>query len=106
MTFQSPYWVSYIEMVKMVGGVPVVPFSGIEQDFKITADQLEKAITPKTRLMIFSSPCNPTGSVYNQAELRSLADVLVKHPNIVVISDEIYEHINFGGQHESLAQFH
>lgn len=101
----APYWVSYLEMIKVAEGKSVVIEAGIEQDFKITPSQLEAAITPKTKLMIFSTPCNPTGSVYTKAELRALADVLVKHPQIVVISDEIYEHIRFEGEHASLAQF-
>ena len=101
----APYWVSYLEIVKVAEGTPVVVNAGIESDFKITAAQLEKAITPKTKMMIFSTPCNPTGSVYGKEELRALADVLAKYPNIVVISDEIYEHINFSSKHESLAQF-
>lgn len=101
----APYWVSYLEIVKVAEGTPVVIKAGIEKDFKITGKDLEAAITPKTKLMIFSTPCNPTGSVYTKEELRDLADVLVKYPNIVVISDEIYEHINFSGKHESLAQF-
>ncbi len=101
----APYWVSYLEIVKVAEGTPVVIKAGIEKDFKITGKDLEAAITPKTKLMIFSTPCNPTGSVYTREELRDLADVLVKYPNIVVISDEIYEHINFSGKHESLAQF-
>lgn len=101
----APYWVSYIEIVKMVEGVPVVVNAGIETDFKITADQLEAAITPKTKMLIFSTPCNPTGSVYGYEELQALAGVIAKYPQIVVIADEIYEHINFSGKHESLAQF-
>jgi aspartate aminotransferase len=101
----APYWVSYIEIVKVAEGTPVAVRAGIETDFKITAQQLENAITPKTKMMVFSTPCNPTGSVYSKEELRALADVLVKYPNIVVICDEIYEHINFGTKHESLAQF-
>ena len=101
----APYWVSYIEIVKVSEGTPVIVSAGIESDFKITPDQLEAAITSKTKMMIFSTPCNPTGSVYSKAELRGLADVLVKYPNIVVLSDEIYEHINFGLEHASLAQF-
>ena len=101
----APYWVSYIEIVKVSEGVPVIVNAGIENDFKITAAQLEDAITPKTKLMIFSTPCNPTGSVYSKEELRSLADVIKKYPNLVVISDEIYEHINFTTKHTSLAQF-
>lgn len=101
----APYWVSYMEIVKLAEGKSVVVHAGIETDFKITAEQLEAAITPKTRMMIFSTPCNPTGSVYTKEELKSLANVIVKYPNLVVISDEIYEHINFIGKHESLAQF-
>jgi len=101
----APFWVSYIEIVKVSEGVPVVVNAGIESDFKITAEQLEGAITPKTKMMIFSTPCNPTGSVYSKDELRALADVLKKYPHIVVICDEIYEHINFTSKHESLAQF-
>ncbi len=101
----APYWVSYIEIVKVAEGIPVIVHAGIETDFKITAKQFEEAITPKTKMMIFSSPCNPTGSLYSQEELRGLANVLEKHPSIVVISDEIYEHINFVGKHQSLAQF-
>lgn len=101
----APYWVSYYEIVKVAGGIPVVVSAGIEQDFKINGAQLAAAITPKTKMMIFSSPCNPTGSVYTKEELRDLADVLVQHDRIITISDEIYEHINFGFKHESLAQF-
>lgn len=101
----APYWVSYVEIVKVAEGVSVIINAGIENDFKITGKELEAAITPKTKMMIFSTPCNPTGSVYTKDELKDLADVLKKYPNIVVISDEIYEHINFVGKHESLAQF-
>ena len=101
----APYWVSYLEIVKLAEGKSVVVPAGIETDFKITPQQLEAAITPKTRMMIFSTPCNPTGSVYTREELKGLADVIAKYPNLVVISDEIYEHINFIGKHESLAQF-
>lgn len=101
----APYWVSYVEIVKVAEGVSVIVNAGIENDFKINGKQLEAAITPKTKMMIFSTPCNPTGSVYTKEELQDLADVLKKYPNIVVISDEIYEHINFIGKHESLAQF-
>lgn len=101
----APYWVSYIEIVKVAEGTPVVVNAGIETDFKITGAQLEAAITPKTKMMIFSTPCNPTGSVYSKEELRDLAQVIKKYPQIVVISDEIYEHINFRSKHESLAQF-
>lgn len=101
----APYWVSYIEIVKVAGGIPVIVNAGIETDFKITGDQLAAAVTSKTKLLIFSTPCNPTGSVYSKDELRSLADVLAANSNIVAICDEIYEHINFSSKHESLAQF-
>ena len=101
----APYWVSYLEIVKVAEGIPVVIKAGIDRDFKISGEQLEAAITPKTKMLIFSTPCNPTGSVYRKEELKELADVLKKYPHIVVISDEIYEHINFVGKHESLAQF-
>ncbi len=101
----APYWVSYIEMVKVVEGVPVPVSAGIDQDFKITPQQLEAVITPKSKLMIFSSPCNPTGSVYTKEELAGLAAVIAKHPQLTVVCDEIYEHIRFEGNHESLAQF-
>ncbi len=100
-----PYWVSYSDIVKLNGGVPIEVKTAIYTDFKITASQLEAAITPKTKMIWFSSPCNPSGSVYSKTELRALADVLKKHPNIYVVSDEIYEHINFVGGHASMAQF-
>lgn len=99
----APYWVSYSEIVKMAGGIPVEVPTSIESDFKITADQLEKAITPKTKMMWFSSPCNPSGSVYSQEEFEQLAIILEKHPDIFVVSDEIYEHINFTDKHCSFA---
>ncbi|MBU2527021.1 MAG: pyridoxal phosphate-dependent aminotransferase [Bacteroidetes bacterium] len=99
----APYWVSYSDIVKIAEGTPVEIRTGIESDFKVTPAQLEAAITPKTKLMIFSSPCNPTGSVYSQTELEGLAGVLRKHPQIFVVSDEIYEHINFVGGHFSFA---
>ncbi len=102
----SPYWVSYPDMVKLVDGTPVFVKAGIEQDFKITANQLEKAITPATKAIMICSPSNPTGSVYSKKELELLAEVIEKYPNVYVIADEIYEHINFAGKHESLAQFH
>lgn len=101
----APYWVSYPEMVKMADGTPVIVTAGIEQDFKITPAQLEAAITPKTKLLILCSPSNPTGSVYSKEELEGLANVLAKHPKVYVIADEIYEHINYIGKHESIAQF-
>lgn len=100
-----PYWVSYSDIVKLNGGVPVEVKTSIDTDFKITADQLEAAITPKTKMIWYSSPCNPSGSVYSKEELRALADVLQKYPKIYVVSDEIYEHINFVGGHTSMAQF-
>ena len=101
----APYWVSYEEIVKMAEGVPVGIETSIENDFKITPDQLKAAINTKTKLMIYSSPCNPSGSVYTKEELRGLADVLKYHPSIVVISDEIYEHINFTNSYFSMAAF-
>jgi len=101
----APYWVSYLEIVKVAEGVPVVISAGIDKDFKITGADLEAAITPRTKLFMFSTPCNPTGSVYTKAELQDLARVLAKYPQVIAMSDEIYEHINFIGKHESLAQF-
>ena len=101
----APYWVSYPEMVKLAGGTPVYIEAGIEQDFKITPAQLEAAITPKTRALILCSPSNPTGSVYSKDELKTLADVLLRHERVIVLADEIYEHINYVGKHESIAQF-
>ena len=101
----APYWVSYPEMVKLAEGTPVIVTAGIEQDFKITPAQLEAAITPKTKALILCSPSNPTGSVYSQEELKGLAEVLAKHPQVIVIADEIYEHINYIGKHQSIAQF-
>lgn len=101
----TPAWVSYVEMVKLAEGVNVTVHAGLDQDFKITPAQLEAAITPRTRLMILCSPSNPTGSVYTKAELHGLVDVLAKHPEITVIADEIYEHINFTGEFTSLASF-
>lgn len=101
----TPYWVSYREIVKVAGGECVYVKTAIENDFKVTAEQLEKAITPKTKLIMFSSPSNPTGMLYTKEELRKLADVLVKHEHVYVMADEIYEHINFVGKHESIAQF-
>ena len=101
----APYWVSYVEMVKLAEGTNVIIHAGIEQDFKITQAQLEAAITPKTKALILCSPSNPTGSVYSKEELKGLADVIANYPDIIVLSDEIYEHINYIGQHESIAQF-
>src|SRR6201991_985323 len=103
--FPTPYWVSYSEVVKLAEGKSVFIDSTVENDFKITPEQLEAAITPKSKLFMFSSPCNPTGSVYSKAELESLVKVFEKHPDIYILSDEIYEHINFIGGHESIAQF-
>jgi len=99
----APYWVSYSDIVKLAEGVPVEVPTSIDTDFKMTPEQLERAITPKTKMMWFSSPCNPSGSVYSKQELEGLAAVLRKHPNIFVVSDEIYEHINFRGSHVSIA---
>lgn len=101
----APYWVSYPQMVKLAGGVPVIVNAGFEQNFKMTAQQLEEAITPKTRMLILCSPSNPTGSVYSKDELESLAEVIKKHDDLYVLADEIYEHINYTGRHESIAQF-
>lgn len=101
----APYWVSYPQMAKLADGKPVIVEAGIEQDFKITPAQLEAAITPKTRVFILCSPSNPTGSVYSKEELKGLADVLAKHERVITIADEIYEHINYIGHHESIAQF-
>ena len=101
----TPSWVSYVEMVKLAEGRVVEIHAGIEQDFKITPQQLEAAITPKSKAILFCSPSNPTGSVYSKIELERLANVLAKHPQITIISDEIYEHINYVGKHESIAQF-
>ena len=101
----APYWVSYPEMVKLAEGTNVIVSAGIEQDFKITPAQLEAAITPQTKALILCSPSNPTGSVYSKEELAGLAAVLAKYPQVVIIADEIYEHINYIGQHESIAQF-
>lgn len=101
----SPYWVTYQDIVKMADGVIKTISATFENDFKITPMQLEAAITPKSKLFIFSSPCNPTGSIYSKEELKELANVFAKYPDIFIISDEIYEHINFEGTHESIAQF-
>ena len=100
-----PYWVSYADIVKLSEGTPVEVKTSIETDFKMTPAQLEAAITSNTKMIWFSSPCNPSGSVYSEQELRALADVLQKHPKIYVVSDEIYEHINYGSGHASMAQF-
>lgn len=100
-----PYWVSYRDIVGLSEAIAVEVRTSIDQDFKMTPEQLEAAITPKTKMLWYSSPCNPSGSVYSAEELRGLADVLEKHPQIIVVSDEIYEHINFGGLNASMAQF-
>jgi len=100
-----PYWVSYADLIKLSDGTPVELPTTVESNFKITPKQLEAAITPKTRMIWYSSPCNPSGMVYSKEELRALADVLVNYPDIIVVSDEIYEHINFVGAHASMAQF-
>lgn len=99
----APYWVSYYEIIKMAGGIPVEVPTSVESDFKITAEQLEKAITPKTKMIWYSSPCNPSGSVYSREEFTAIAKVLEKYPNIYVVADEIYEHINFSGTFCSIA---
>ena len=101
----APYWVSYAEIVKVAGGIPVIVATTIESDFKFTPEQFRTAISPKTKMMMFSSPCNPTGTVYTKEELRALADVVKENPSIIVMSDEIYEHINFVGHNHSMAQF-
>ena len=101
----APYWVSYPQMVLLAGGTPVIVEAGFEQNFKMTPEQLEAAITPKTRLLILCSPSNPTGSVYSKAELEGLAEVIKRHDDLFVLADEIYEHINYVGKHESIAQF-
>lgn len=100
-----PYWVSYIETIKLAEGIPVTIPTNVESNFKITPEQLRKAITSKTKMIVFSTPCNPSGSVYNKEELKALAEIIVQYPDLYVISDEIYEHINFVGKHESIAQF-
>lgn len=101
----TPYWVSYSELIKLADGTPVFIDAPIDRDFKITPEQIEEAISPRTKAFIFSSPCNPTGTVYSREELKRIAEVIGKHPGIIVISDEIYEHINFVGKHESIGQF-
>ena len=101
----APYWVSYLEMVKLAEGVPVPLAGALENDYKATAAQLEAAITPRTKLLMYSSPCNPTGAVFSRAELAAIAEVLARHPQVYVLADEIYEYINFVGEHVSLAQF-
>ena len=101
----APYWVSYHEMVKMMDGTSVFIETSIDTEFKMTAEQLEKAITPKTKALLYSSPCNPSGSYYTHEELESIANVIAKHPQITIISDEIYEFINYDGKHTSIAEF-
>lgn len=101
----APFWVSYLEILKLAGGVPIIIDTTIENDFKITAEQLKAHITPKTRMMMFSTPCNPTGSVYSKQELQAIANVVKQYDELYIMSDEIYEHINFVGGHESMAQF-
>ena len=101
----APYWVSYVELVKLAEGKSVVIPTSLESNFKVSPKQLEEAITPKTKVLMICSPSNPTGSIYSKQELKAIADVLAKYPNIYVISDEIYEHINYVGKHESIAQF-
>jgi len=100
-----PYWVTYVEITKLAEGIPVYIHTDIKNDFKITPEQLKAAINPKSKLLIFSSPCNPSGSVYSKEELKALAEVIAAVPDLYIISDEIYEHINFVGKHESIAQF-
>ena len=101
----APYWVSYPQMVKLAGGTPVIVNAGFDQDFMMTPEQLEAAITPKTRMLILCSPSNPTGSVYSKEELEALAEVIKRHEGLYILADEIYEHINYVGHHESIAQF-
>ena len=101
----APYWVSYPQMVLLAGGEPVFVEATFDQNFKMTPEQLEKAVTPKTRMLILCSPSNPTGSVYNKEELRALANIILRHEDLYVLADEIYEHINYVGHHESIAQF-
>ncbi len=100
-----PFWVSYIETIKLAEGVPVTIPTSVDSNFKITPEQLKKAITSKTKMIVFSTPCNPSGSVYNKEELKALAEVIIQFPDVYIISDEIYEYINFIGKHESIAQF-
>jgi aspartate aminotransferase len=101
----TPYWVSYVELVKLARGKCVLVESSIETNYKVSPEQIEKAITPNTRIFLYSSPSNPTGSLYTRDELQAFAEVFARHPHVIVISDEIYEHINFTGKHESIAQF-
>lgn len=101
----APYWVSYYEIIKMAEATPVCVYAGVESDFKPTPEQLEAAITPKTKFVLFSSPCNPTGTVFTRDELKAYADVIAKHDNVLIISDEIYEYINFTHEHVSIGSF-
>jgi len=101
----APYWVSYSEIIKLAEGKTVLLKAGIESDFKVSAEDIEKAITPKTKALLFSSPCNPTGSVYLESELKAIAEVISKHPGIIIVADEIYEYINFTGKHISIGSF-
>ncbi len=101
----APYWVSYVEIIKFAGGTPVVISAGIEEDFKVQADKIKEVITDKTKLLIYSSPCNPTGSVYTKDELKAIADVIAENGKILIVSDEIYEYITFSGKHESIGAF-
>lgn len=101
----APYWVSYREIIKMAGGKPIEVLAGIDQDFKVTGKQIEACITANTRMVMFSSPCNPTGSVYTHAEFQDIVNVLAKYPNLIIVSDEIYELIQFGGKHVSIGSF-
>jgi len=101
----SPYWVTYSEIVRLAGGVPVDVFAGIENDYKVTADQVDAAITDKTKMVLFSSPCNPTGSVYLEHELEAIANVIGKYEHVYTVADEIYEYINFVGKHSSIGTF-
>ena len=100
-----PYWVSYIETIKLAEGIAITIPTDVASDFKITPEQLQKAITPKTKMIVFSTPCNPSGSVYDKEELHALAEIIIQYPDLYVLSDEIYEYINFKGKHESIAQF-
>ena len=101
----APYWVSYIEIIKMTGATPILVKAGVEQDFKVTAEQVEAAITERTKMVLFSSPCNPSGSVFDKSELREIAEVIAKHEDIIIVSDEIYEYINYVGANTSIGAF-
>ena len=101
----APYWVSYADIVTLVGGVPVPVFAGIDKDYKVSAAQVEAAITDRTKFVLFSSPCNPTGSVYQEQELKAIADAIAKYEHVYIVSDEIYEYINFTDKHCSIGSF-